>query len=204
MPPAEATELFQRVVGPREVVEPDACAQIVNACGYLPLAIRIAAARLRSRPAWTVGDLLARLTDSRRRLTELRAGDRAVGTAFDLSYRHLTEEQRALFRRLGLHTGVDVTVASAATLSGTDHATTEELLEQLLDVHLVQQHVAGRYRLHDLLRQFAAERAEEEEQPQDLDLGRQPGYLTTTRTPPPQRTPRSVPVPLRRRRTSRR
>ncbi|GAB3878568.1 BTAD domain-containing putative transcriptional regulator [Kibdelosporangium lantanae] len=151
LPLADAVALFHTVAGPdRATADPDAVRDVVEQCGRLPLAIRIAAARLRTRPSWTVGHLAARL-----RLTELSAGDRSVAAAFTLSYEHLEPPLRRMFRLLGVHSGPDIDVAAAAALAATDAVTAERLLEDLVDAHLLQQPTAGRYRFHDLLRQHA-------------------------------------------------
>src|SRR5699024_2680144 len=87
LPAADAIALFAQIVGDdRAATDPPETATVVRLCGYLPLAIRIAAARLRSRPAWTVDDLAVRLRDEHRRLAELSTGDRSVAGAFLLSY----------------------------------------------------------------------------------------------------------------------
>ncbi|MET7719191.1 NB-ARC domain-containing protein, partial [Streptomyces sp. NPDC005407] len=87
MSPDEALTLFTRIIGEeRAHSEPEACREVVAACGLLPLALRIAAARLAARPTWTVAALAARLADERRRLHELRAGQLAVDASFALGY----------------------------------------------------------------------------------------------------------------------
>ncbi|MGC9666880.1 AfsR/SARP family transcriptional regulator [Planosporangium sp. 12N6] len=155
---ADAVALFRRVVGDdRAGTGPETTAEVVGLCGYLPLAIRIAAARLRSRPAWRVDDLARRLRDEQRRLAELTAGDRSVAGAFALSYRHLTPARQRLFRLLGLHPGPDLAVPAAAALAGTGHHDTERDLEHLVDAHLLEPAAGDRYRLHDLLRAHASE-----------------------------------------------
>ncbi|KAA2256149.1 tetratricopeptide repeat protein [Solihabitans fulvus] len=153
---AESAELFGRIVGrgPAEA-EPEAVGEVVELCGRLPLAIRIAAARLRTRPAWTVAHLAGRLAQDYQRLTELATGDRSVAAAFALSYHHLDEDQQRLFRLLGLHPGADFDLHAAASLAGIGLDDAERQLEHLVDVHLLDQSVLGRYRFHDLLRQHA-------------------------------------------------
>ncbi|MFD5831076.1 BTAD domain-containing putative transcriptional regulator [Lentzea sp. NPDC060358] len=141
----------------------DDCAEIVRLCGHLPLAVRIVGARWRTRPAWSAHDVARRLTAHR--LTELAAGERSVAGAFSLSYRQLTADQQKLFRRLGVHTGEDWDAHLAAALIGSTRAEAERLLDELLDVHLVQQKDNGRYRLHDLL----ADHAKAEAGPQERD-----------------------------------
>lgn len=158
LPQRQAVSLFTKVLG-HEPAEREAVGEVAGLCGHLPLAIRIAAARLRSRPVWTVEHLAERLLVGRRRLGELATGDRSVAATLHLSYRHLTTAQQRLFRLLGLHPGADFDVYAAAALTGTGLDGSERLLEELVDLHLLQQSAAGRYRMHDLLRDFAAELA---------------------------------------------
>ncbi|HEX8870545.1 MAG TPA: BTAD domain-containing putative transcriptional regulator, partial [Lentzea sp.] len=141
----DSLKLLASIVGPRA----EAAREIVRLCGHLPLAVRIVGARWRTRPAWTAQDVVRRLTEQR--LTELKAGERSVAGAFALSYQQLTPEQQRLFRRLGLHTGEDWDAYLAAAVIGSTRAEAERLLDELLDVHLVQQKENGRYRFHDLL-----------------------------------------------------
>jgi hypothetical protein len=89
-----AVELLARVAGPvRVAAEPDAAAAIVGYCGRLPLAIRIAGARLAARPAWSLARQAERLADERRRLDELAAGDLEVRASIALSHRALSKQQ---------------------------------------------------------------------------------------------------------------
>ncbi|GGU25146.1 AfsR/SARP family transcriptional regulator [Lentzea flava] len=140
--------------------------EIVRLCGYLPLAVRIVGARWRTRPAWSAQDVTRRLAEHR--LTELAAGERSVAGAFALSYQQLTPEQQRLFRRLGLHTGDDWDAHLAAAVIGSTRAEAERLLDELLDVHLVQQQENGRYRFHDLLADHAKASVEPEEKDETI------------------------------------
>jgi DNA-binding SARP family transcriptional activator/tetratricopeptide (TPR) repeat protein len=179
LPAADAITLFTRIVGQQRVgAEPDAVAEVARLCGYLPLALRIAAARLRARPAWSVGHLLDRLGAEQRRLAELATGDRSVAAAFALSYHQLTPELQRLFRLLGLVPGPHWDAHLAAALTDTTVADAEEGLEQLLDVHLLTQPAPGRYQLHDLLREHANTIAVREESPErrDAAMDRMLGY----------------------------
>ncbi|MFD8491847.1 BTAD domain-containing putative transcriptional regulator [Amycolatopsis sp. NPDC059657] len=146
--PAEAVALFCRVLG-RDVPADE----IVELCGYLPLAIRIAAARLRHRPQWTPARLAERLRAQR--LGCLAVGDQGIAAAFRLSYCQLDSEQQRMFRLLGVHPGADVDVYAAAALAQLPADKAELLLEDLLDAHLLLQHSPGRYRFHDLIRDYA-------------------------------------------------
>ncbi|MFC9435644.1 BTAD domain-containing putative transcriptional regulator [Nocardia sp. NPDC057030] len=156
LPPGDAIGLFERIVGARATAEPVAALDVLQLCGFLPLAVRIAAARLLHRPQWSVGYMAERLRDERRRLVELATTERGVAAAFALSYGQLAPAHQRLFRLLGLHPGRDIDAAAAAALADLPHADEAELLlEELLDVHVVAQHEPGRYLLHDLLRAHA-------------------------------------------------
>ncbi|MBC2875971.1 MULTISPECIES: AfsR/SARP family transcriptional regulator [Streptomyces] len=166
MSPEEALVLFTRIVGTERVAaERDAAMDTVAACGFLPLAIRIAASRLAARRTWTVSVLARKLGDERRRLDELRAGDLAVKATFELGYGQLEPAQARAFRLLGLPDGPDISLPAAAAVLDLDVDTTEELLETLVDASLLESAAPGRYRFHDLLRLYARSCAERDEQP---------------------------------------
>lgn len=125
------------------------------------MAIRIAAARLRSRPHWPIAHLAERLSRERHRLAELRVGDLDVRATFVVSYRNLTPGEAALFRRLGIVPAAefDAHLAGALASDEADEADEADLvLESLADAHLIEAATPGRYRIHDLLRLFARER----------------------------------------------
>ncbi|MEU6250558.1 helix-turn-helix domain-containing protein [Glycomyces sp. NPDC047010] len=140
---------------------PAEAAEIAERCGRLPLAMGLAAARLRSRPLWRADDLLARLADEDLLFDEL--GHRGVAAALHASYRELDADHRRLLRLLGLVPGGDADARAVAALSGADERTASGLIEDLVDVHLVETRSSGRYRLHDLVRLFAAHLAAREE-----------------------------------------
>src|SRR6266851_4813418 len=160
LPPGEAADLFVRLAA-RPGLRPGhhAVAQVTGLCGYLPLAIRLVAARLRHHPTWTVTDLAAELDTARDRLAAMQAEDVSVAAAFDLSYQDLTAGQQRLFRRLGLHPGTDIDAYAAAALDDTGLQATRRRLGELYDHNLVSEPTRGRYRLHDLLREHARARA---------------------------------------------
>ncbi|MEV6034725.1 tetratricopeptide repeat protein [Nonomuraea sp. NPDC052116] len=165
LPLPDSVALFTGIVGERAAAEPEAVTEVLLLCGFLPLAVRIAATRLRHRPRWSVAHLAERLRDERRRLTELARSERGVAAAFTLSYRQLTADQQRLFRLLGLHPGRDTEPHAAAALADLPVERTEDLLEDLLDAHMLQQRAFGRYTFHDLLRHYAAQLAAEQEPP---------------------------------------
>nr|MDT0663287.1 BTAD domain-containing putative transcriptional regulator [Micromonospora sp. DSM 115978] len=151
----EAVDLLARIVGDRVRDEPEAAALVVHRCGRLPLAIRLAGARLAHRPNWRVADLADRLRLDGQRLGELTAEHRSVAGAFQLSYDHLPEPARTLFRLLGLHPGERFDGYAAAALADLPLPEARRLLDELVDRHLLEEPVVGRYRLHDLVREYA-------------------------------------------------
>ncbi|KES02948.1 regulator [Streptomyces toyocaensis] len=166
MSPEEALALFTRIVGEERVAsEREAALDVVAACGFLPLAIRIAASRLAARRTWTVSVLAAKLADERRRLDELQAGDLAVKATFELGYGQLEPAQARAFRLLGLADGPDISLAAAAAVLDLPAEDTEDLLESLVDTSLLESAAPGRYRFHDLVRLYARACAERDEQP---------------------------------------
>ncbi|MEU8686980.1 BTAD domain-containing putative transcriptional regulator [Streptomyces sp. NPDC048665] len=166
MSPEEALALFTKIVGEERVAaEREAALDVVAACGFLPLAIRIAASRLAARRTWTVSVLAAKLADERRRLDELQAGDLAVKATFELGYGQLEPAQARAFRLLGLADGPDISLAAAAAVLDLPAEETEDLLESLVDTSLLESAAPGRYRFHDLVRLYARACAERDEQP---------------------------------------
>jgi tetratricopeptide (TPR) repeat protein len=173
LPPEQAVELIARVAGSSRVgADRPAAAEVARLCGYLPLALRIAGARLTARPSWPVRALHDRLADAQRRLDELQVGDLGVRASFQVSLQALATgadprdrlAARA-FPLLGLPAGGDLGVAAAARLLDLPEPDAEAALERLVDAQLLDSPRPGRYRLHDLLRLFAGERAAEEYSP---------------------------------------
>jgi tetratricopeptide (TPR) repeat protein len=141
-------------------------AELVGHCARLPLALRIAADRAASRPGRPLADLAAELRSESDRLDMLSvAGDdtTAVGTVFSWSYRALPEPAQRAFRLLGLFPGLEPSVPATAALLGTDAAHTRRLLDSLAAVHLVEESGRDGYRLHELVRLYAAERVRVED-----------------------------------------
>ncbi|WP_410611569.1 ATP-binding protein [Amycolatopsis sp. lyj-109] len=162
--PAEADVLLRRILGATRVAaEPEAVADLVEVCARLPLALRIAATRIATRRHTSVAEVVADIAGGQDRLDALSSsGDErsAVRSVFDWSYTRLSDEHAGLFRRLGLHPGVEFGVPAAAAVAGIDEATAYRLLEALADVHLIESVGGRRYRFHDLLHAYAAHRAE--------------------------------------------
>jgi tetratricopeptide (TPR) repeat protein len=154
--PGQAAALLVRLAG-RAGLSPaaPAVAEITRLCGYLPLAIGMVARQLHHHPAWSVTGRAAELAAARDRLELMATENLSVAAAFDLSYADLTGDQQRLFRRLGLHPGAEVDGYTAAALDGTGLAAARRGLEGLYDQYLLSEPAAGRYRMHDLIREHA-------------------------------------------------
>ncbi|WP_328462931.1 tetratricopeptide repeat protein [Actinoplanes sp. NBC_00393] len=152
--PEESVALLARIVGDRVAAEPEAAADVVRRCGGLPLAIRLAGTRLAYRPRWQVADLVQRLAEAA--LPELAVENRTVESAFALSYGQLDQAARRFFSLLGLHPASSLDAPAAAALAGLPLDEAEGLLDELVDMHLIEEPAAGVYRLHDLLHEYAA------------------------------------------------
>jgi len=167
--PEEAVELLSRIEGGElAIAEKDAAREVVRLCGHLPLAVRIAGARLVARRHWRVADLVRVLGDERRRLRELRAGDLEVRASFVVSYDGQDTDHQRAFQLLGLLKATDFPAWTAAAVLDVAPELGEEILEDLCEAQLID--VAGRtasgatrYRFHDLLRDFARDCALEQE-----------------------------------------
>jgi tetratricopeptide (TPR) repeat protein len=155
--PDEAVAILARIAGDRVLAEPESAAEVAKRCGHLPLALRIAAARLAHRPHWRVRDLADRLADPHQPLTGLAAGDHTIADAFTLSYHQLAPGTQRTFRLLGLHPGEDLDPHIAAALTGATLAEARQDLDELVDAHLLDEVNAQRYRLHDLVRTYASQ-----------------------------------------------
>ncbi|MFZ3473814.1 ATP-binding protein [Streptomyces sp. 4.24] len=168
--PEESAQLLARASGDaggpggRLAREPESAAEVLRLCGHLPLALRLAAARLRHRPGWTVGILVERLAQ----------GASEFDTAFAMSVRQLDRAHARLFRMLGLLPGGAFDEYLAAALADVPVRAAREMLEDLVDAHLVQQPTADRYRLHDLVHQHARQACAEQDPPAEREraLGR--------------------------------
>lgn len=146
--------------------------ELIGLCGGLPIALRIAAARLTARPHWSIERFVERLNDESNRLDELTHQDLGVRAHLELTVQALTEPARRLFRRLGMIETSEFPGWVAAPLLGVAAIKAEEALEELIDAQFVDvervaqgRHV--RFRLHDLIRAYSRERLAEEESPAD-------------------------------------
>jgi DNA-binding SARP family transcriptional activator/tetratricopeptide (TPR) repeat protein len=167
LPEREAVRLLGRLAGPQRIAaDPAAARRVARSCGCLPLALRIAGARLAARPRWPVRALAARVGDAQRRLDELQIAELGVRSSFQVGYESLLDStdpgDRAAARAfplLGLPDGADLSLPAAAALLDQPEPDAERAVERLVDAQLAESPAPGRYRLHDLLRLFARELA---------------------------------------------
>ncbi|HWS34737.1 MAG TPA: tetratricopeptide repeat protein, partial [Actinoplanes sp.] len=173
LPGDDGVRLLERVAGEDRVAgDVERARAVVDMCGGLPLAVRVAGARLTARPQWSLDHLARLLRDERMRLDRLGAGDLQVRASLALSYDGLTRAGQRLFRLLGVFDVPDFPGWLADVLDpGAD-------LDELVDAHMLTMvgvDAAGqaRYRFHDLVRLFAREDAGggSDEAGDALDLG---------------------------------
>ncbi|MEU7592922.1 helix-turn-helix domain-containing protein [Streptomyces sp. NPDC039022] len=154
--PREGTLLLAEVLGAERVrAEPAAARRLAELCGGLPLALRVAAARLAQRPAWPLGAMAAELSDETRRLSLLEVEDTGVRAALRVTLHQLPGPVSRLFAHLGRHPGTHVDRYAAAALADTDPVAAEACLERLAVAHLVTETAPGRWTMHDLVRLYA-------------------------------------------------
>ncbi|WP_285643117.1 tetratricopeptide repeat protein [Lentzea sp. NBRC 102530] len=155
----EARTLLVSRLGEERV---DAGDELVAWCGGLPLALAIVAARAAEDPHLPLSAFAAELADERTRLDSLDTGDAetSVRTVFQWSYQQLSPRAARMFRLVGVHPGPDLTIPAATSLAGEP---AEEAVRELVRANLLVEHTAGRFTCHDLLRVYAADRAEADE-----------------------------------------
>ncbi len=158
----DAIDVLSRIAGAERMrAEPAQVRALVTLCGGLPLALRIAAARLAARPHWTVRRLVDRLTDEHRRLDELVHGGVGIRTSISVTYEGLSARAQWLFRRLAIVEAPDFAAWVAMPLLDIGLAEAEDLLDSLVAVRLIDAERLGddgaRYRFHDLVRVYARE-----------------------------------------------
>ncbi|MFI6597101.1 BTAD domain-containing putative transcriptional regulator [Nonomuraea sp. NPDC050536] len=170
---AEATTLLSKLIGAGRVAQdPAAASTLVRLCEGLPLALKIAGARLADRPSWSLSSLTDRLNDERRRLSELEIGDLAVRSSLTSSWKALRAGPRPVdasaarvLSQLGVLHVPTVSAEVVAALSAMSDAEAERSLERLADAHLVERSRSGHYQLHDLVRLFVGELAPDDQHP---------------------------------------
>ncbi|QXJ23384.1 tetratricopeptide repeat protein [Actinomadura graeca] len=161
----ECVAVLRSAIGAeRATSEAESVAVLAHLCGRLPLALRIVAERVAAHPHHPIGELADELAAERQRLDGLAIHDSVnVRSAFGWSYRALSEAEARTFRYLGMHRGPDASVEAVAALTGVPVLRTRRRLQKLHEFHLLEGVPGSRYRHHDLLRLFAAERVEADE-----------------------------------------
>jgi DNA-binding SARP family transcriptional activator len=169
--PRDAVDLLASILGAdRAWQDADATAELAEVCGFLPLALRLAAANCVDEPRLSIRDALGQLSQGDR-LDALQiegSVDNSVRAVFAQSYTRLPPDARRLFRLLGLLDSGDVPGWLAAPLLGAEQQEADRRIRTLVDAQLLS--VIGRnhdgqprHRLHDLLHLYARERAYAEE-----------------------------------------
>ncbi|MFB7617040.1 BTAD domain-containing putative transcriptional regulator [Kitasatospora sp. NPDC056181] len=177
LPPEDAVTLFGRIAGEHRVArEPARVAEAVELCGHLPLAVRIAATRLRDRPAWDVADLVDRLASSARRARCLQTADRDVMSLLRASYQHLDGAQQRFSRLISLHPAASFDLDRAAAITGLTADEVECHVDVLLENNLIRQEAPALFSFHrlvrDCTRELLVEGAVAEFPPDALPVGR--------------------------------
>ncbi|MGW6015589.1 AfsR/SARP family transcriptional regulator [Streptomyces sp. NPDC055210] len=173
---SEARELLIRRLGQQRVTaEPDAVEEIISRCARLPLALAVTAARAATRSAIPLSAISAELRDSAHGLDAFYEGDSAadIRAVFSWSYHALTPGAARLFRLLALCPGPDITLPAAASLAADTLPRARRLLSELVQVHLIDETIPGRYTSHDLLRTYASELSDIHDPPEQTRSARQ-------------------------------
>lgn len=160
----EAVSLLAGVIGAARV-EPQLAAarRIALGCAFLPLAVRIVAARLATRPLWPLAALADRLGDDRGRLDELSLGEVSVRACLDSGYRGLNDEARRAARLIAELGRVELPSARFGEVLGRPEPESDRIVEQLVCAHLLRPVGDGVpvYRLDELFRLYVSECLEE-------------------------------------------
>ncbi|MET7707092.1 BTAD domain-containing putative transcriptional regulator [Micromonospora sp. NPDC005413] len=168
----ESVDLLASTVGRDRVeAEPDAAVEVVRRCGHLPLAIRLAGARLAHRRGWRLADLAEQMDGATAALRHLAGEESTVSGAFAASYEPLSEPARRVFRFLSLYPGNRFGPPAVAALTGLTVAEARATLDDLVDRNLVEDLDSTRYRLHDLMRQYSVELCSRTDSASDRRLG---------------------------------
>lgn len=174
LPAEDALGLLEHLLTRARVrAEPEAAATVAELCDRLPLALRIAAARLAAQPGWAVSDLVPELADERTRLQTLDTqGTISVRSALGLTVRRLSATAVQLLALLAAHPGPEADAHAAAALLRTDTAEARRALGSLAAHHLLTEDTPGRYRRHDLIRLYGAELLDERPESDRADATR--------------------------------
>lgn len=164
---ADSVELLASIAGRDRVAAESAAARsIAQLTGRLPLAVRLIGARLAARPTWPIEHMVSQLQDEHRRLDEFGTGESGVRANIAGSLEFLANSNQELDPRaaaalplLALPDGAALSTLTAGHLLDVSDDEAEQILERLVDLNLLSSATPGRYRIHDLIRTFARERA---------------------------------------------
>jgi DNA-binding SARP family transcriptional activator/tetratricopeptide (TPR) repeat protein len=172
----EALKLLAGMIGAARIRrEAEQAAQLAQLCSGLPLALRIAAARLLALPHTPIRDYVKEIGDEDGFASLQVDGDdsASVWTAFDLSYLALDPSARRVFRLLGVIASGNLSVPAIAAMNGATAAHANRALGRLADAHLVEQHSGARFGAHDLLRRYALVKSKAEDTAPDRQVALQ-------------------------------
>jgi tetratricopeptide (TPR) repeat protein len=162
----ESMDLLRRSAGPDRVdADPDAARRLVRSCGGMPLALRLAAAKIAIHPGQSIGRLAAELDDQGSGLAAFDVEEGAYGlrAAFANSYRTLSPAGARMFRLLSVHPGPTFSLHLATTVCGLPLQEAQRAADELLAAHILEHVGVDRYSFHDLVRRYAVERLAVEE-----------------------------------------
>ncbi|WP_438487142.1 BTAD domain-containing putative transcriptional regulator [Streptomyces sp. S186] len=172
----EGAALLGAMLGSERVAEdPAAARELVDLCDGLPLALRAAAAQLTARPRWRLARLASALRDERRRLTLLSAEDTGIAAALRMSVARLSADDARLLRALANSPDGHLNASAAAALAGYDQERTQDALERLADMHLVDEEATDVYTISTLTQLFARDEGGDGARRGERDDGTEPG-----------------------------
>jgi hypothetical protein len=166
LPMPEAVALLRALIDRRLSIDADTLATVAAQCARLPLALRIAAEFLDARPTAQLRDLAAELSGALHPLDLFDVGgdpSSSVRAVFSWSYRQLSSHAARAFLLIGQHPEPLFEPHALARLDDLSPTDAQQAVDALLRAHLVQQAGAGRYRMHPLLHDYAAELAAAEQ-----------------------------------------
>lgn len=167
---SDALSLLRKLLGVRLDRERDAATALAHYCAGLPLALRVASEVIVSHPSTSLADLVAELADRRNRLDVLATAEDSSTTArtvFSWSYDQLGDDAARAFRAMGMHPGRDLDTHALAALLGVTPRVARRLVDTLVRAHLVVDVGSNRFDMHDLLRAYATELADEHDDAAD-------------------------------------
>ncbi|MEV7008492.1 BTAD domain-containing putative transcriptional regulator [Streptosporangium sp. NPDC051022] len=173
--PDEGVELLRRIAGTERVdADPKAARRMVDACGNLPLAVRIAGARLAAQRHTGLSAFADRLADEQSLLDELSVGDLSLRVCAATYRRELGPGLWATLRRLGVLPGGEFTADDLAALLDVDARFAGCVADKLVEAHVVtaEPWPSQTYLIADWLRLYARERLLVEEPAAEITAAR--------------------------------